>query len=172
MPEVKATPTAGGQATADKTTSQQVSSPASSASSKPAGASKPPEQGKAQGPGENLSPKPLVATDVVSGPKAAQSNDPGAVVEVKEDESGAVHPIKRSEGTAGPSQVSGFAGIVGGPFAVYGQNLEGDVLVGGRPVTVTARQRNAVKGEVPADFEPGDVDVKVGDQTFHGKLVR
>jgi hypothetical protein len=68
--------------------------------------------------------------------------------------------------------VTGFTGIVNGPFAVYGDNLSGDVLVNGRPVTVTSRQNRAIKGEIPADFEPGDATVKVGDQEFTGKLVR
>jgi type IV secretory pathway VirB10-like protein len=71
--------------------------------------------------------------------------------------------------------ITDFAGTAGGPFAVYGENLNlgGQVRINGQVPTVTVVRDNVIKGRLVApglEVAPGKVLVEVGDARFDGTL--
>lgn len=75
--------------------------------------------------------------------------------------------------TAGLSgdQIS-ISGRPGGPFMIQGVDfgmVPGQIMVGDRMVEVTRWNNRSIKGTMPPDIKPGDVQVKVGEKTYTTK---
>lgn len=64
---------------------------------------------------------------------------------------------------AKPVSLDEFSGTLGGPFAMYGSfgSVPGAVTLNGRLMTLTAWRERSIKGQIPADLQPGPVEIAI-----------
>lgn len=191
MSNTQATPTPGGQAAADRVTSQQTpaasgasSSAAPSSADSTASAGQPisgatPEKtaataapspaGPSQEPTRQGPAQPQVGTH--TGPTSGKASPADNTVQQPQSAAQTQQNVPASQR---PKAVE-FSGSVNGPYAIYGENFGTGapgsfITINGRPVAVTSWRPNAIKGIIPADFEPGNVTVSVAGVSVKGKL--
>ncbi len=134
-----------------------AAAPAAAVSDPPASAAPPP------------APKP--AADPPVDPPVEKPKDPPeepAVMGAGVGEGGTALP-------AMPAVITDFAGTPGGPFAVYGRNLDqpGQLFLNGQVPDITVRRADVIKGRLVApglDLRTGPVTVEFAGTRFEGVL--
>lgn len=142
-----------------------AAAPAAAVSDPPASAAPPP------------APKP--AADPPVAPPAEKPKDPPAEKPKDPPEEPAVMGAGVGDGgpafPAMPAVITDFAGTPGGPFAVYGRNLDqpGQLFLNGQVPDITVRRADVIKGRLVApglDLRTGPVTVEFAGTRFEGVL--
>lgn len=68
--------------------------------------------------------------------------------------------------------ITSFAGIVGRPFVLYGDNLaaQRELKINGHTARLTAVRATSIKGIVPVDVKAGPAKFTLGALSFDGKV--